>query len=265
MCNCNDNINSTSVSTGPPGPTGPQGPQGYNSFGTTDAIAVSLGANQYRVYIGADGCQWPIAGQMVYIESCGHYRVDTVVIGDYIVVTDLLYTGNNMAAAIANPGLDVGPSGIIGATGPAGSTGPTGPAGSGGIAGPPSNKAYSTSQFGTSISASTDILSTTVSFTAYPYTSGEIAWCAHVSLETSATADITITPVVNGVVMTTRAVRTTAATIVTASKTNVTIPITGIDRISDGQTILLRLTMNSYAGTTTLLGCNINYVIQTSV
>lgn len=34
MCNCDDNINSTEVSSGPQGPTGPQGPSGTLTVGT---------------------------------------------------------------------------------------------------------------------------------------------------------------------------------------------------------------------------------------
>jgi len=34
MCNCDDNINSTEVSSGPQGPTGPQGPAGTITVGT---------------------------------------------------------------------------------------------------------------------------------------------------------------------------------------------------------------------------------------
>ena len=122
-CNCNDNVNSISVSSGPQGPQGERGEPGYNAFGTTDAIVVSLGGNQYRVPIEVDGIQWPIPGQMVFIEDCGYYEVDSVVVDDYIVVNDPVYSGNTMAPAIAASGKKVGPAGIIGLPGSSGAPG----------------------------------------------------------------------------------------------------------------------------------------------
>jgi len=46
MCNCNDNINSVTVYTGPAGPTGPQGPAGNDSILTgtsTSNLAATTG------------------------------------------------------------------------------------------------------------------------------------------------------------------------------------------------------------------------------
>lgn len=126
MCNCDDNINSTEVSAGPQGPQGIQGEAGANSFGLTDAIVVSLGGNQFRIPITAGQMDWPVVGQIVYLQSCGYYIVDSIVTDDYIVVTDPLYTGNSMVAGLAGSGLKIGPAGIRGLIGLTGATGAAG-------------------------------------------------------------------------------------------------------------------------------------------
>lgn len=129
MCNCDDNINSTEVSSGPTGPTGPQGETGSNAFGVTDAVVVSLGGNQFRIPVTVGQMDWPMVGQVIYLTSCGYYTVDSWVADDYIVVTDPLYTGNSMAIGLANTGLKVGPAGIrglIGLTGAVGAAGSNG-------------------------------------------------------------------------------------------------------------------------------------------
>lgn len=126
MCNCDDNINSTEVSAGPQGPAGPQGEAGANSFGLTDAFAISLGGNQFRIPMTAGQMDWPVVGQTIYIQGCGYYTVDSLVADDYIVVTDPLYTGNNMATALVTTGLKVGPAGVRGLIGITGSTGAAG-------------------------------------------------------------------------------------------------------------------------------------------
>lgn len=258
-CNCNDDVNSINVSSGPEGPQGEQGDAGYNSFGVTDAIAVSLGSNQYRVPINADGCQWPIVGQMVYVEGCGHYQVDTVVVGDYIVVTDLLYTGNDMAPAIAASGKKVGPSGVrgaTGATGPTGPTGPTGATGATGSAGPPADAWSSTPVVNTGIPAQTDYLVVAAT------SNRNIALFASLWIQSDAVVDLTITPVINSTPVTTAAVKMTTPAIVTGGLTHVTIPVTLRAAMTSGQILYLRITSNSYVPAITLISGGINYVFQ---
>lgn len=259
MCNCNDNINSISVSSGPQGDQGEQGIQGYNSFGTTDQIAVSLGANQYRVYINDSGCQWPIVGQHVYVEGCGHYIVDTVVLGDYIVVTDPLYTGNNMAAAIAATGKKVGPSGLRGATGAtgangaAGATGPQGPTGPTGPAGDAWNLRYVPIALPLTVQTDTLIIAAT--------TNQAISVFGFVYIESDAAIDVTVVPLVNSTAQSSFQTITTLAPIVAGGVTKVAIPVMCIVNMTSGQTFSIRLSANSYAGNIDY-AMNVGYVFQ---
>lgn len=127
MCNCNDNINSVTVYSGPPGPTGPTGPAGQ------DSVLIGTSTTNLTPLIGTislvtqSGISW-IAGQRLRITD-GAPTTPRVMEGVVVSYTATSLTLN--VDYISGPltlwnSWFIAPCGEIGATGATGATGPTG-------------------------------------------------------------------------------------------------------------------------------------------
>jgi len=138
MCNCDDNINSISIASGPQGPkgdtgaTGPTGPTGATgSTGATGATGATgsagpAGSNAYTTFNGSTSLgsnlylwnvvdtSWMGVGQVLYIENSGYFQVVVISSPLDVQVLDLLYTGNSTTFI---PGSKISPGGIKGVNG----------------------------------------------------------------------------------------------------------------------------------------------------
>jgi hypothetical protein len=127
MCNCDDNINSTEISSGPQGPTGATGPAPVITGTSVSNLPVAIGSTTFTTQ--AD-IVW-VLGQRIRATNSGGTKVMEGPITSYtgttlVINTDkIVGTGNNAAWNLAICG-EVGATGSTGATGSAGATGATG-------------------------------------------------------------------------------------------------------------------------------------------
>lgn len=130
MCNCNDNINSVTVYTGPAGPTGPQGPAGNDSILTGTSTTNLAATTGTKTITTQANISW--APGMRLRVSDGAPSSPRIMEGEVST-----YTGTTL---VLNVDYTEGPaslwnSWVIGIAGAIGSTGPTGATGSPGATG----------------------------------------------------------------------------------------------------------------------------------
>lgn len=141
MCDCDDEINISSIPVGPAGPTGPTGPQGPTGpsvvLGGTTATSLTTGLGPQTMVLDADTSF--VLGQRVSVTSADGTKMMSGLIDAYSTGTDILemtvdfFTG----AGIDNDW-------IVVATGERGATGAAGAAGAGGAAGATGAAAFTT-------------------------------------------------------------------------------------------------------------------------
>jgi len=127
MCNCNDNINSVTVYSGPPGPTGPTGPAGQNSvlIGTsTTNLTPALGTISLTTQ---SGISW-IAGERLRITDGAPTtpRIMEGIVVSYSSTSLTLTVDYTSGPATLWNSWFIAPCGERGATGATGATGSTG-------------------------------------------------------------------------------------------------------------------------------------------
>ena len=96
------------------GTQGPNGPQGVSSY-TVMASATNVGTNLWELQVQTT--LWMVVGQVLFIETCGYFKVTVIANLNTVTVQDLLYAGNtpaNFSPVIGTPG--VGPGGLAGAS-----------------------------------------------------------------------------------------------------------------------------------------------------
>lgn len=141
MCDCDDEINISSIPVGPAGPTGPTGPQGPTGpsvvLGGTTGTSLTTGLGPQTMVLAADASF--VLGQRVSVTSVDGTKMMSGLIDAYSTGTDILemtvdfFTG----AGIDNDW-------IVVATGERGATGAAGAAGAGGAAGATGAAAFTT-------------------------------------------------------------------------------------------------------------------------
>lgn len=284
MCNDCDDSNITDIPSGPPGPTGPtgakgdkgdkgdtgdtgatgatgstgsQGIQGYNSFGIMPGPAISLGANQYSLPLPSSNGQWGVVGQTVYVETAGYYQIITVNLGVNLIVLDPLFVVNTPANMTGSAGgLKVGPAGnrgAVGSTGAPGATGATGATGPQGPTGPVTQQTHV-------IIAPTSVSSaTSLTFINPIAQTKDLVYYGQFVLTTDDAVEVTVTPRINGVDVTSKAVVHTSATQLTGHS-YITIPISDILTVATGQNLEFRIVLSDYTKNASIKGrFNYNY------
>lgn len=141
MCDCDDEINISSIPVGPAGPTGQTGPQGPTGpsvvLGGTTGTSLTTGLGPQTMVLAADASF--VLGQRVSVTSVDGTKMMSGLIDAYSTGTDILemtvdfFTG----AGIDNDW-------IVVATGERGATGAAGAAGAGGAAGATGAAAFTT-------------------------------------------------------------------------------------------------------------------------
>jgi hypothetical protein len=229
-------------SAGSTGATGADGVAGKNAYGTTSAIATSLGANLYTVPL--TNTYWGVVGQYIYIGTAGYYQITAINAGVSFQVLDLLYTGNTPANMVASSGLGVSPSGIRGATGSTGATGATGATGSPGADG-------AGASFSNVVLASTPVTaSTDVVMIASVATSGSLVLNSQFEFESTDPVNVTIKLLLNGVEQTAaNNARGTSPTAVSALSI-LNLPYVNQFDVTAGDVVAFRITLSNYAVST---------------
>ena len=130
MCNCNDNINSVTVYTGPAGPTGPQGPADNDSILTGTSTTNLAATTGTKTITTQANISW-VPGMRLRV-SDGAPSSPRIMEGEVST-----YTGTTL---VLNVDYTEGPASlwnnwVIGVAGAIGSTGPTGATGSPGATG----------------------------------------------------------------------------------------------------------------------------------
>jgi hypothetical protein len=142
MCDCNDNLNSTTIFSGPQGPVGPQGPQGSaGTNGTNGTSPLIIGSSTTPQFLTTGSKNFTsnlsltyTLGQRIRFSSNDGSKVlegpITAISGNLITVnidyTKGSGTHNDWTISICG---EVGQTGSAGATGATGSTGSPGPNG----------------------------------------------------------------------------------------------------------------------------------------
>ncbi len=130
MCNCNDNINSVTVYTGPAGPTGPQGPAGNDSILTGTSTSNLAATTGTKTIVTQANISW--APGMRLRVSDGAPATPRIMEGEvstYTGTTLVLNVDYTEGPASLWNNWVIGVSGAVGPTGPTGATGATGAAG----------------------------------------------------------------------------------------------------------------------------------------
>ena len=130
MCNCNDNINSVTVYTGPAGPTGPQGPAGNDSILTGTSTTNLAATTGTKTIVTQANISW-VPGMRLRV-SDGAPATPRIMEGEvstYTGTTLVLNVDYTEGPASLWNNWVIGVSGAVGPTGPTGATGSTGAAG----------------------------------------------------------------------------------------------------------------------------------------
>jgi hypothetical protein len=130
MCNCNDNINSVTVYTGPAGPTGPQGPAGNDSILTGTSTSNLAATTGTKTIVTQANISW-VPGMRLRV-SDGAPATPRIMEGEvstYTGTTLVLNVDYTEGPASLWNNWVIGVSGAVGPTGPTGATGATGAAG----------------------------------------------------------------------------------------------------------------------------------------
>lgn len=239
-------------STGLTGSTGGTGVAGKNAFGTTTAVAISLGANLYTLPITDN--TWGVVGQVIYVETAGYYKITAINPSADFTILDLLYSTNIPANMTSSSSLDVSPGGFKGDAGSTGATGAAGATGATGPAGPLPTFSY-TRVINTSIPASTDI-----TLVGSASSTGSLNFIMTGYLESTDAITLTAELYINGVATAIKQIITGAAPL--GGLSNIGFNLSGVSSIVTGNSVVLRITSDDYTKSSVCRLCNITYSYQ---
>jgi hypothetical protein len=134
MCDCQDDVNITSIPVGPTGPQGPQGPAGSTpTLGGTSLSNITVGTGSVGFVLEESGLGF-LPGQRVSAVSADLTKIMSGVVTSY-ALTDLVVNVDYTIGAGANADWTIAVTGEVGLTGATGATGPAGPTGATGATG----------------------------------------------------------------------------------------------------------------------------------
>lgn len=107
---------------GPPGNDGADGADGQNAF-TLLSSSFTQPAALANVTAEVESSEWLNVGQIVFVETGGHYEVISKPSATEVVLKNLDYSGNAVVATVIPSGAEVSAAGL---EGPAGATGAAG-------------------------------------------------------------------------------------------------------------------------------------------
>jgi hypothetical protein len=256
MCNCNDNINSIQVSSGPAGPTGATGATGAGYGGTsTTSLAIGTGA---KVFTTQSGMAYVVGSRVRAVSNsdvtkwmegpCTAYAGTSLSINADLVsgVGTLADWNLSLAGERGQTGL-TGAQGIQGVAGPTGATGPTGPAAN--------DWTIVRVITPTDLDAQVDTVMLTAS------TDGTVAFILMLEFDSDTAVNITTEILINGVSDSLyTSVLTLPPLIGGTTRGQITTP--GLVPINSGQTLTSRVTASNYAGDTNIRHMKFMYYYQ---
>lgn len=128
MCNCDDNINSTEISSGPQGPKGDTGDTPIITGTSTSNLSIGTGSTTFTTQAGI---VW-VLGQRIRASNSNGTKVMEGPITSYSS-TSLVLNVDRTIGSGSNSSWNLSICGEIGLTGSTGSTGSTGPQGGQGV------------------------------------------------------------------------------------------------------------------------------------
>lgn len=139
MCNCDDNLNSTTIFSGPPGPTGPQGIQGVagangtnGTNGTTPIITGTSTTIQFlttgsKNFVSNVSLNYVIGQRIRFASDDGTKVLEGVITS--IATTFITVTIDYVKGSGSHSNWNIAICGEVGSEGATGATGSTGPQG----------------------------------------------------------------------------------------------------------------------------------------